>query len=298
MAKPELHIRENVDTYSDRVAHGQKSERASSFSLLPKNKFFQTNGLIVEHEIRTGRTFTFVSEVDLTSIERLRASYPARKPSYTAFVAKAVALALLEHPVANRRVVRWPLLPFFGKRLQQFHQCDIAVAMERSIPDAEGVALVDVLRSADELTLGEITDWLRQLAKSDPSSNPQMRDFDRIVSLLPSWLAALVIRIPALVPRLWTRHRGGAVLISSPAKYGVDGAIGTWPWPVGVSFGLVKKRPIVKGDEIVAAPTFNLSLNFDRRIMAGGPAARFFHAIVERLESAEEYLADPQIPRA
>jgi hypothetical protein len=60
---------------------------------------------------------------------------------------------------------------------------------------------------------------------------------------------------------------------------------------VGVSFGLVKSRAVVRGDSIVACPTFVLSMNFDRRVMAGAQGARFFKRIVERLERAETEMA-------
>ena len=60
---------------------------------------------------------------------------------------------------------------------------------------------------------------------------------------------------------------------------------------IGISFGLVKPRPIVRGTDIVACPTFTLTLNFDRRVMAGAQAARFFKRIIDVLERAETELA-------
>src|SRR5206468_3362367 len=90
---------------------------------------------------------------------------------------------------------------------------------------------------------------------------------------------------------LWVKWRGGAVLVSSPAKYGVDVVVGSWSHPLGVSFGLVKPRPVVRDGAVVARTTFTLTLNFDRRVMAGAQAARFFRRVVERLERAETELA-------
>jgi len=62
---------------------------------------------------------------------------------------------------------------------------------------------------------------------------------------------------------------------------------GTWTHPLGVSFGIAKRRPVVRGEAIVACPTFTLTLSFDRRVMAGAQSAHFFRRIVERLEQAE-----------
>lgn len=80
-------------------------------------------------------------------------------------------------------------------------------------------------------------------------------------------------------------------MISSPAKYGVDMLVGNWPWPIGISFGLVKERPFVINGELTVRPTMMLIMSFDRRLMGGAPAARFFKAVADRLENAESTLS-------
>lgn len=264
-----------------------QGRRSASYEIEPRNKFFTANRTIVEYEIRPQHTVTFLSEVDLTEIEHARSGAGPDRPSYTAFVAKAVALALREFPYANRRVCRPPWLLGLSVRLQRFHDCDVAVAIERELPGAEAVAFVDVIRDADNLSLQEITDRLRLLAASDETNNEQWRAFSGLIRRLPNWLSKFLIRSPYFAPSLWVKYRGGAVLISSPAKYGVDGVVTTWSWPLGISFGLVRERPVVKQGSVVACPTFSLTLNFDRRVMAGAQAARFFHRIVELLEQPE-----------
>ena len=167
-----------------------------AYSLQPKNKFFEANRRVVDYEIRSGRTVSFFSEVDLTELEQLRQAAAKNKPSYTALVVKAVGLALREFPNANRRICRRAWLPFLSPRQQQFHQCDVAVACERDIAGADGVAFVDIFRDADRHTLQEITAWLRDLATCDVQDNKQWRDYSRLISRLPSWLSALLIRLP------------------------------------------------------------------------------------------------------
>src|SRR5690606_2489686 len=127
----------------------------------------------------------------------------------------------------------------------------------------------DVLRDADTASLSDMTLWLRNLANSDIETNEQWRSYSRIITRLPLWLSKRLIRLPLWVPKLYCRYRGGAVLISSPAKYGVDVVATTWSWPLGVSFGVVKDRPVVKAGQVVPCSTFILTLNFDRRVMAG-----------------------------
>jgi len=264
-----------------------------NYQIEPRNRFFEANRRIVEFELDPGNTVTFFSEVDLSQVEHIRASAnKENKPSYTAFVAKAVALALKEFPYANRRVSRRAWLPFGNPRLQRFEKYDIAIAAERDVPGAESVAFVDVLRNADSRPLNEITQWLRNLATCDINTNKQWHDFSTIISRFPHCLSSMMIRLPYFFPSLWHKFRGGAVLISSPAKYGVDGVVATWSWPLGVSFGLVKKRPVVRDDLVIACPTFLLVLNFDRRVMAGAPAAKFFKKIVDGLENAQTDMGD------
>jgi pyruvate/2-oxoglutarate dehydrogenase complex dihydrolipoamide acyltransferase (E2) component len=91
---------------------------------------------------------------------------------------------------------------------------------------------------------------------------------------------------------MWERYRGGAVLVSSPAKYGVDAVNASWAWPIGVSFGFVEQRPVVRNGQIAARPCFTFLMNFDRRVMAGAAAARFFRHICCLLESGKELVGD------
>ena len=80
-----------------------------------------------------------MGEVNLLGVERLRAAAPTiRKPPYTTFVVKAVALALRDFPSANRRAFRRGFGPFASTRLQSFGRLDVAVALERDHPAPRG----------------------------------------------------------------------------------------------------------------------------------------------------------------
>ena len=281
---------------SDRRDAGRSAERRigrRDYKIEPKNKFFAAMCSITAFELRPANTVTFLSEVDLTEIERIRAAdreASVHKPSYTAFVVKAVALALREFPYANRRVSR---SLFRRPRVQKFQRIDAAILAERSVPGAPMVAFVDMLREADGLSLEEITVRLHAMATADVATNKQLRDFTNIITWLPIRLAALVLRMPALFPRLWVNYRGGAFVITSPAKYGVDTVATTWPWSLGVSFGIAKPRPVVRDGLVRPCPTFTLTLNFDHRLMTVAPAARFFTRVVDLLEQPGESMRPP-----
>lgn len=247
------------------------------------HRFFNVTNLIVGKEVKPGYTVTFVNEIDLSKIEEIRKEWQiGKKPTYTAFIAKALAIALQEHPYANRRLYKLPLL---GTRLQTFNDVRIAVACERDIPGVEVAAFMDILANAEEKSLSEITTWLFDLANCDLVSNRQWRDFHNLIIRFPSWLAARLISLPLHSPQLWWKWRGGAAVISSPGKYGVDTMIGTWPSPIGISFGFAKNRPIVRNNELSIGKTMFLTLNFDRRVMAGAQAAKFFRRLCDILEA-------------
>jgi pyruvate/2-oxoglutarate dehydrogenase complex dihydrolipoamide acyltransferase (E2) component len=267
--------------------------RGKGFSIQPRDKYLEAADRIIRYEIRPANCLTFISEVDLSSLERARAAAGETRPSYTAFVVRAVALALREMPYVNTRICRRVWLPWQGPRLQKFTGIDVAVAAEREVEGTTSISFIDVVRDADTLSLAEITDWLRRLAASGADTNKQWHDFQFIISKLPRWLSTLLIRMPFYFPSAWTRYRGGAAWVSSPAKYGVDTIVATWPGPLGVSFGMVKERPIARNGEVVVVPTFNLVVVFDRRIMAGAQAARFHARVAELLSDAENSLTGP-----
>ena len=255
----------------------------------PVRQFDRLNRSLVESEIEFGRTVHFTAEIDLTEIERVReaAASGAQRPTYTAFVAKAVAIALREFPYANRRLFRplgLPFLPYF----QSFKSTDVAVAIERNIEGQAAVAYIEVLRDVHAQTLEELTEKLRVFSTTDVTNSRQWRDFSRLATSFPAPLASFIVRLPRHFPSMWQKYRGGAVLISSPAKYGVDGVVAAWTHPLGLTFGLAQKKALVRNDEVVAAMAFTFAMNWDRRVMAGAQAARFFARICELLRQPRE----------
>lgn len=268
----------------------------AAYTIEPKNRYFEAIRAIADFEVRSGPSVSFMSQVDLTDIDKIRRSAGAAPPSYTAFVAKAVAIALREFPYANRRVCRPPSLLWLSNRLLTFRRSDIAIGSERDIPGAESVAFFEVFRDVDQQSLDTLTKDLRALALSDITTNQQWRSFSSLVTRMPQWLSTMLIRLPYFFPRLWIKYRGASVLITSPAKYGVDAVMATTVYPLSVGFGLVKSRPIVRDGQVVACLTFALTITFDRRVMAGAQAARFFKRIIDLLEQARTTLAQDAPP--
>lgn len=261
----------------------------AEYSLLPKNRFFEVNdGMNAENH--GDHKVAMLNEIDMTQCIRLRQAINeehALKPSYTAFVTRAVALTLKTHSYANRMTLEWP----FFRRIVQLDNVHITVAVERDTPGNEQAVYAGTIRDTDTLSLTDLTKELQQLATVQGVHGERWKLFTSIVQRFPTPLARLIVKFPRLLPSLWVEHRGGSVMISSPAKYGVDMLVGNWPWPIGFSFGLVKDRPFILDGSVTVRPTMMLIMSFDRRLMGGAPAARFFKSVADKLENAEIQLA-------
>lgn len=243
----------------------------------------------LNQEMTPAYKVTFVREIDATAMDRIRQETLNRegvKPSYTALIIKAAAIALREHPAANRAILGWPCF----RRIVQFNNMDITVAIERNVPQAEAVVLADTILEADTKTLAHITQELQRSLTMDPEQHPRWKLFFTLLSRLPVFLTRWLIRMPRFLPNEWVKHRGNACFVNSPAKYGIDFVVGDMLWPLTVMFGWVKERPIAINGKVEVRKTMPLSIIFDRRIMAGAPAARFFNRLAEILENADSEL--------
>ena len=271
----------------------ERNQHQVGYETKSVHNFFDVAHRVVGKEINPSYMITFINLVDLTEIDVIRKSWGSnKKPTYTAFIAKAISLALKEFPYANRRLYRRWWLPFSKTKFQIFNSVDIAIACERNEPGIEVATFMDVLRNVEKLPLSGITDWLEKLSASDMANNKQWRDFFTLINTIPSCLSSYIISLPLYFPSLWYKWRGGAAVISSPGKYGVDLMLGSWPAPLGFSFGYAKERLLSVQGKPTVRRAFYLTLNWDRRIMAGAQGARFFKRIVDILEDPKREMPD------
>lgn len=232
---------------------------------------------------------TMVSEVDATSMIRIRYQFKSAgktPPSYTALVIRAAAVTLAQFPEANRAILGFP----FFKRLWQFTNIDISVAVEKGLPYLPGFPLADVIKNTCEISLDQITKKLKEMAECNESNNSQYRTLMQILRFLPPPLSTFLINLPYFFPRLWTQYRGCACWVNAPSREGTDLVFTAWPWPITFSFGKVKSRPFVASGRVEARETMPLVMVFDRRIMGGAPASRIFEFFKETLLNAEQTL--------
>jgi pyruvate dehydrogenase E2 component (dihydrolipoamide acetyltransferase) len=78
---------------------------------------------------------------------------------------------------------------------------------------------------------------------------------------------------------------GGTFTISNLGSFGADAftPIVNPPQCAILGLGRIVEKPVVADGEVVIRPTMWLSLTFDHRLVDGAPAARFLHALAERL---------------
>lgn len=231
---------------------------------------------------------TMMSELDATPIENLRTTARQRggghAPSYTAIIMKTVAMVMTKNPDANRAILG---LPFF-KKLFQFKNVDISVAVEKNLPYLPGLAYAPTIKNTLQKSLSEISNELQLLSKCDEANHAGYSQYMGILRRVPRPLSNILINLPYYLPFLWVKYRGCAAWVNAPSKAGADLVVTTWPWPLTFSFGIVKKRPLVVNDQIEARLTIPLVMVFDRRIMGGGPASRIFAQFQEMLSQADE----------
>ncbi|MCK6598740.1 MAG: 2-oxo acid dehydrogenase subunit E2 [Bdellovibrionaceae bacterium] len=237
----------------------------------------------MNEEMNPRNKVTFVREIDVTKLDKLREKFG--KLSYTSLITKAAACVLKEFPYANRAIM--PGL--FGQRLVQFENADITVAVEKNVPDAEAVVYAHILRDVQSMSSADIYREMQKLVDSNSSEKIQRwLMFLKILKNIPTIIAKRILRVPRYFASEWVKHRGGACFINSPAKHGIDLLVADMLWPLTFSFGWVRERPWVVENQVVVRKTVPLIMIFDRRIMQGALAGKAFNRFCNLLENADE----------
>jgi pyruvate dehydrogenase E2 component (dihydrolipoamide acetyltransferase) len=165
------------------------------------------------------------------------------RPQYQDLVIAAVARALKDSPIANSHLV--------GDEIRVLDQVNVGIAM--AIP--EGL-LVPVIKNADQKSLLEIAQEVRELAKKAKANSlsiDEMTNSTFSITNLSSY------NIDTFDP-----------LLNQP-EIGILGV------------GTVEERPVVVDGEVAIRSIANLNLAFDHRAWDGAPAAEFVRSIAKLL---------------
>jgi pyruvate dehydrogenase E2 component (dihydrolipoamide acetyltransferase) len=189
-------------------------------------------------------------DADVEDIVRLRAGMNEMlesekiRLSIGDFVSKAVAIALTRHPGVNAT--------FNGDQITKHAEVNLGMAV--SIPDG---LIVPVLRNIHTMGLKEIRQ--RSVDLVDRARAQRLKQDEMM---------------------------GGTFTVSNLGAFGIRefSAIINPPQVAILAVGAAEKRPVVRGDQIVARTILSMTLSADHRVVDGAAAADFLKTLKSLLE--------------
>ncbi|MEZ4224896.1 MAG: dihydrolipoamide acetyltransferase family protein [Polyangiaceae bacterium] len=206
----------------------------------------------------TAAHFTYVDECDVTQLRALRertrsiAEREGLKLTFLPFIVKAVVAALRVHPTLNCVVDEAAQ----EMVLKSHYDIGIAAATDAGLT-------VPVLRHVEQMSILDIARELDRLGEDARAGKLRMEDLG-----------------------------GSGFTITSLGKLGGLFATPIVNYPEVAILGVheMKKRPVVKGDQIVIGEVMLLSLSFDHRLIDGHVGAAFARTLIEFLEEPDRLL--------
>lgn len=208
----------------------------------------------------TAAHFTFVEECDVGRIKELRkrlqpaAEKQGVKLSFLPFIVKAVVAALKKFPVLNSA------LDESTNELvtRRYYHIGIAASTDQGL-------MVPVVKDADKKSILDIAREIDRLGTAAKSGSIASAD-----------LAGSTFTITSLGTQ-------GGLFATPVLNFPEVGILGVHQ---------IKKKPVVKDDQIVIGEIMLLSLSFDHRIVDGHVGAAFAYEIIGALENPESMFLD------
>jgi pyruvate dehydrogenase E2 component (dihydrolipoamide acetyltransferase) len=208
----------------------------------------------------TAAHFTYVDVCDSTELKRMREAAKAAATrsgvqlTYLPFIVKAVVASLKRHPALNCLVDDAAM----EMVLRGTYDIGIAVATDAGLT-------VPVLRNADELTILEAAREIERLSSEARAGKTRREDLG-----------------------------GSSFTITSLGKEGGLFATPVVNYPEVAILGVhqMKRKPVVRGDQVVPGDVMLLSLSFDHRIIDGHVGAAFAQEVISFLEAPERLLLE------
>lgn len=208
----------------------------------------------------TAAHFTYVDECDVGALKELRdktrpyAEKAGVKLTFLPFIVKAVVTALKKHPALNCIVDD-------GAQemvLKAAYDIGIAAATDAGL-------MVPVVRHADQRSILDIAREIDRLGAAARDGKIQKEDLG-----------------------------GSSFTITSLGKQGGLFATPVVNYPEVAILGVheIKKRPVVRGDQIVVGEVMLLSLSFDHRIIDGHVGAAFAQTVISLLAEPTNLLVE------
>ena len=208
----------------------------------------------------TAAHFHYVDEVDVTELRALRertapiVERTGAKLNFLPIIIKAVVAALRKHPRLNSVVDDSALELVVRKN----YDIGIAVATENGL-------IVPVLRNADRLSIVDMAHEIERLANAAREGKSQQADLG-----------------------------GSTFTVTSLGKLGglIAPPIINYPEVGIMGIHAMKKRPVVRGDQIVIGEVMHLSFSFDHRVIDGDVGANFAQEIIGFLQEPDRLFVE------
>jgi pyruvate dehydrogenase E2 component (dihydrolipoamide acetyltransferase) len=202
---------------------------------------------------RTAAHFTYVEEIDMTEVVRLRRGAAVLleergvKLSFLPFIIKAVVPALRAHPIVNSSLDE--------ARGVIVQKGEINIGL--SVSTDEGL-IVPVIKGADGRSLVELAEEIARLTEAARTKRARVEDLQGSTFTITS------------IGNL------GGVLATPIVNYPEVAILGV---------NQIKERPVVRDGRIVVRDVMYLGVSCDHRIVDGAVAAEFMNAIKANLEN-------------
>ncbi|MCI4355033.1 MAG: 2-oxo acid dehydrogenase subunit E2, partial [Thermoplasmata archaeon] len=220
--------------------------------------------VIAEHmsqSVHTAAHFTYVEEVDVTELVRLRdrmskhVEKHGAKLSYLPFIVKAVIAGLRAHP--------WMNATMDDARQELVVRKDYHIGIAAAAPDG---LIVPVVHHADRKSVSALAKEIADLAERGRAGKLTRAELSGGTFTITS-LGAL-----------------GGVLATPILNYPEIGILGVHR---------IVRRPIYRADDsIVPAELMNLSVSLDHRVLDGIVGAQFLSVVKSNLEDPHQLLAE------
>lgn len=208
--------------------------------------------------LATTAQFTLNSSALAVRLQELRSRFKASDPDLSLqgvtigdLIVYAVSRTLKSHRVLNAHLV--------GDSLREFQDIHLGIAC-----DTPRGLMVPVIRHADRLSLKQISDETKRLAKAC-----------RTGSILPDELT------------------GSTFSISNLGAQGVESFTPVLNVPEVAILGIctIAPKPVQRGNEVVFLPAVGLSLTINHMVVDGAPAAVFLKALGQAIAEIDLVLA-------
>lgn len=196
----------------------------------------------------TAAHFTYVEEVDMSAVVKLRAAAQEEaqkrgiKLTYLPFIIKALIPALMEFPYLNSSLD--------DEKQEIILKGDYNIGIATDTPNG---LMVPVVKGADRKSLWELATEIALLSEKARTGKIALDDM-----------------------------KGGTFTVTNAGSIG--GVLATpvinHPEVAILGVNAIRKRPVVKNDQIVIGDVMFLSMSVDHRVVDGADAARFMNRLI------------------